>query len=201
MNYYQLPTGDGAPQIVNVVVEVPAGTRNKVEYDPVLEVFRVDRVLYSPIHYPGDYGFLPSTLSPDGDALDVLVLVTDPTFTGCVLSARPIGLLDMRDEAGADEKVLAVPETDPRFEEIEDLPICHSTSSRRCSISLRCTKIWKARKPHSSGGTRRQRHMRAFSRRWKRSGRKREGGELGVGCRGVAFADLPLGLSVLRGCV
>ena len=61
-------------------------------------------------------------MPPDGDALDVLVLVTDPTFTGCVLSARPIGLLDMRDEAGADEKVLAVPETDPRFEEIEDLP-------------------------------------------------------------------------------
>lgn len=122
MNYYTLPTGEGAPQVVNVVVEVPAGTRNKVEYDPALQVFRVDRVLYSPIHYPGDYGFLPSTLSPDGDALDVLVLVTDPTFTGCVLSARPIGLLDMRDEAGADEKVLAVPETDPRFEEIEDLP-------------------------------------------------------------------------------
>lgn len=121
MNYYELPPGEDAPHAINVVVEVPAGTRNKIEFDPVLEVFRVDRVLYSPIHYPGDYGFLPGTLSPDGDALDVLVLVTDPTFTGCVLTARPIGVLEMRDEAGGDEKVLAVPQNDPRFEEIRDL--------------------------------------------------------------------------------
>lgn len=121
MSHYDLSPGDRAPEVVYTVVEIPKGSRNKVEYDPELEVFRVDRVLYSPIHYPGDYGFIPGTLSPDGDALDILVLVTEPTFTGCVLSARPIGVLEMRDEAGVDEKILAVPERDPRFDEVRDL--------------------------------------------------------------------------------
>lgn len=121
MNLYHLPLGAAAPQVIDAVIEIPKETRNKVEYDHELEVFRVDRVLYSPVRYPGDYGFIPSTLSPDGDALDVLVLVTEPTFTGCVLSVRPIGLLEMTDEAGGDEKVLAVPASDPRFAEMSDL--------------------------------------------------------------------------------
>jgi inorganic pyrophosphatase len=73
------------------------------------------------VHYPGDYGFVPGTLSDDGDPLDALVLVTDPTFTGCLISARPIGVLLMTDEKGQDEKILAVPERDPRFEEMSDL--------------------------------------------------------------------------------
>ncbi|MCX7687287.1 MAG: inorganic diphosphatase [Fimbriimonadales bacterium] len=118
---YHLPIGEEAPQIVPVVVEIPKGTRNKIEYDPVHGVFRLDRVLYSPLHYPGDYGFIPQTLSLDGDALDVLVLVTDPTFTGCVVMAQPIGTLVMRDEKGEDEKILAVPAHDPRFEEVNEL--------------------------------------------------------------------------------
>lgn len=121
MSVYELPPGDEAPTIVNVVVEIPKGTRNKIEYDPAAAVFRLDRVLYSPVHYPGDYGFIPGTLSNDGDALDALVLVTDPTFTGCVLQARPIGVLEMRDEMGYDEKILTVPAHDPRFEEIGDI--------------------------------------------------------------------------------
>ncbi len=121
MTLYDLPVGDGAPDVVTVVVEIPKGTRNKIEFDPARGVFRLDRVLYSPMLYPGDYGFIPGTLSPDGDALDVLVLVTDPTFTGCVLTARPVGVLEMRDEAGVDEKVLAVPDRDPRFAETHDL--------------------------------------------------------------------------------
>ncbi len=118
---YHLPIGEEAPQIVPVVVEIPKGTRNKIEYDPEYGVFRLDRVLYSPLHYPGDYGFIPQTLSLDGDALDVLVLVTDPTFTGCVIMAQPIGTLVMRDEKGEDEKILAVPAHDPRFEEVNEL--------------------------------------------------------------------------------
>jgi inorganic pyrophosphatase len=121
MNFYEMPPGTEAPEIVNVIVEIPKGTRNKIEYDPTDRVFRLDRVLYSPVYYPGDYGFIPGTLSKDGDALDVLVLVTDPTFTGCVLRARPIGVLEMRDEKGFDEKILAVPANDPRFDEISDL--------------------------------------------------------------------------------
>ena len=121
-DYYHLPIGARAPHIIHAVIEIPMGTRNKVEYDPDLGVFCVDRVLHSPVRYPGDYGFIPSTLSPDGDALDVLVLVTEPSFAGCVMTARPIGMLEMSDEAGGDEKVLAVPDTDPRFQEMCDLP-------------------------------------------------------------------------------
>jgi inorganic pyrophosphatase len=81
MDMYRLPVGQDAPRIANAVIEIPGNTRNKVEYDPELGVFCIDRVLYSPVRYPGDYGFIPGTLSPDGDALDVLV--TEPTFTGC----------------------------------------------------------------------------------------------------------------------
>ncbi|HKK07374.1 MAG TPA: inorganic diphosphatase [Gemmatimonadota bacterium] len=125
MNLHEIPSGPDAPSTVHVVVEIPRGSRNKVEYDPALGAFRMDRVLYASVHYPGDYGFIPSTLAPDGDPLDVLVLVNEPTFPGCVLPARPLGVLAMRDEKGQDEKVLAVPLRDPRFEEtgeLEDLP-------------------------------------------------------------------------------
>jgi inorganic pyrophosphatase len=121
MSLYDLPPGDEAPVVVNLVVEIPKGSRNKIEYDPKLKAFRLDRILHSPLHYPGDYGFIPGTLSPDGDALDVLALVTDPTFAGCIMSVRPIGVLVMRDEAGKDEKILAVPTHDPRFAEFHDI--------------------------------------------------------------------------------
>ncbi len=121
MGFGHLSAGTGAPDVVNVVVEIPKGSRNKIEFDSQVEVFRLDRILHSPVHYPGDYGFVPGTLSLDGDPLDALVLVTDPTFTGCVLSARPIGVLLMTDEKGQDEKILAVPERDPRYLEVSDL--------------------------------------------------------------------------------
>jgi inorganic pyrophosphatase len=121
MRLDQLPLGKRAPAIVNVVVEIPSNTRNKVEYDPALQAFRLDRVLYSPVRYPGDYGFVPSTLAEDGDPLDILVLVTEATFPGCVISARIVGMLEMADGQSRDQKVLAVPERDPRFAEIVDL--------------------------------------------------------------------------------
>lgn len=121
MDIYDLSPGDDSPEVVNVVVEIPKGTRNKIEYDPADGVFRLDRVLHSPVHYPGDYGFIPGTLAEDGDALDIIVLVTDPTFTGCVLEARPVGALVMRDEKGRDEKILAVPQRDPRYRETTDI--------------------------------------------------------------------------------
>lgn len=121
MNLHELPAGPDAPSVVHVVVEIPRGSRNKVEYDAALGAFRMDRVLYASVHYPGDYGFIPSTLAPDGDPLDVLVLVNEPTFPGCILPSRPVGILEMRDEKGQDEKILAVPLRDPRFEETDDL--------------------------------------------------------------------------------
>jgi inorganic pyrophosphatase len=118
---YDLPIGERAPEIIDAVIEIPKDSQSKIEYDGGPGAFRVDRVLHSPVRYPGDYGFIPSTLSPEGDALDGLVLVTESTFAGCVSDVRPIGLLEMTDETGTDEKMLAVPEQDPRFLEVHDL--------------------------------------------------------------------------------
>jgi len=119
-NYLTLPTGDAAPAEVNAVIEIPRGQTNKYEYDKQLHVFRLDRNLYSPVHYPGDYGFIPSTLSPDGDPLDVLVLVDAPSFTGCVMTVRPIGVLKMIDQGNEDEKILAVGLNNPIYKDVED---------------------------------------------------------------------------------
>lgn len=109
------------PALIEVVVEIPRGSRNKYELDKERGVMRLDRVLYSSVHYPTDYGFVVGTLAEDGDALDALVIVDEPTFPGCHIIARPIGVLDMRDEKGPDQKILAVPIGDPRFSEIFDL--------------------------------------------------------------------------------
>ena len=108
-------------EIVEVLVEIPQGSRNKYEYDPATGRIRLDRVLYSSVHYPAEYGFVMGTLAPDGDPLDALVLTYEPTFPGCVIPARPVGVLQMRDEKGLDDKILSVPVGDPRFEEIRDL--------------------------------------------------------------------------------
>jgi inorganic pyrophosphatase len=119
-NYLALPIGEAAPDEVNAVIEIPRGQTNKYEYDKHLHVFRLDRNLYSPVHYPGDYGFIPSTLSDDGDPLDVLVLVDAPSFTGCVMTVRPIGFLEMVDQGQGDEKVLAVGTNNPIYKDVRD---------------------------------------------------------------------------------
>src|SRR5690349_7783834 len=120
INYLSLPTGDGAPAEENAVIEIPRGDTNKYEYDKELNVFRLDRNLYSPVHYPGDYGFIPSTLSDDGDPLDVLVLVDAPSFSGCVMTVRPIGALRMSDQGSEDEKILAVGLNNPIYKHVND---------------------------------------------------------------------------------
>ncbi len=106
---------------VDVFVEIPRGSRNKYEFDRQRGVIRLDRVLYSSVHYPTDYGFSPRTLSEDGDELDVLVMVEEPTFPGCLVVARPIGVLVMHDEKGPDSKILAVPLGEPRFAAVRAL--------------------------------------------------------------------------------
>jgi inorganic pyrophosphatase len=106
---------------IEVFIEIPRGSRNKYEYDHERHIIRLDRVLYSSVHYPTDYGFVPGTLSGDGDPLDVLVVVDEPTFPGCHMRARPIGTLMMIDEKGEDEKILAVPVDDPRFKDVHNL--------------------------------------------------------------------------------
>ena len=119
-NYLTLPIGEGAPDEINAVIEIPRGQTNKYEYDKQLNVFRLDRNLFSPVHYPGDYGFIPSTLSDDGDPLDVLVLVDAPSFPGCLMIVRPIGMLKMIDQGREDEKILAVGTNNPIYNDIHD---------------------------------------------------------------------------------
>lgn len=108
-------------QSVDVLVEIPRGSRQKYELDKETGRIRLDRVLYSSVHYPADYGFVMDTLADDGDPLDALVLVEEPTFPGCVVPARPIGTLLMRDGKGEDEKILCVPVGDPRFDRVREL--------------------------------------------------------------------------------
>lgn len=106
---------------VEAFIEIPAGSQNKYEYDEEKGRFLLDRVLYSPMHYPTEYGYLEGTLALDGDPLDILVLTTFPTFPGCVIESRVIGVLVMSDDKGQDEKLLGVPVNDPRFEQIRSL--------------------------------------------------------------------------------
>ena len=121
MSYHHVPLGKKAPQIINTVVEIPKGSSNKFEYDEETDEIKLDRVLHSPMHYPLDYGFIPQTRSEDGDHLDVLVVVSTPLFSGCVVSVRPIGVIDMEDEAGQDWKIIAVAEKDPRMKEVNSV--------------------------------------------------------------------------------
>jgi inorganic pyrophosphatase len=119
-DYLRLPIGTEAPHVVNAIVEIPRDSVNKYEYDVALNVFRLDRNLYSPVHYPGDYGFIPSTISEDGDPLDVLVLTGNPSFTGCLIEIRPIGMLEMLDQGVRDKKVLGVGLHNPRHQQIRN---------------------------------------------------------------------------------
>ncbi|MCG3138348.1 MAG: Inorganic pyrophosphatase [Phycisphaerae bacterium] len=119
--YSHVPPGTDLPRVVNAIVEIPKGRRSKFELDKETGLFKLDRYLFSSSHYPGDYGFIPQTLAEDGDALDVLVMVNEPTFTGCLIRARVVGLFKMTDHGHNDYKVLGVPNTDPLFAEFQKL--------------------------------------------------------------------------------
>jgi inorganic pyrophosphatase len=106
---------------VPVVVEIPKGSRNKYEMDHDSGRIRLDRMLFSPVHYPTDYGFVPDTLAEDGDPLDAMVLLGEPTFPGCLIETRIVGVLRMSDDQGRDEKLLVVPLTDPLWNHIHSL--------------------------------------------------------------------------------
>ncbi|MDK2855974.1 MAG: inorganic pyrophosphatase [Bacillota bacterium] len=110
---------------VTAFIEVPRGSRNKYEYDHALKAIRLDRMLFTAVRYPADYGFIPETLAEDGDELDILVLVGEATFPGCLVEARPVAMLDMWDDKGHDEKIIAVSVGDPEWGLVtssEDLP-------------------------------------------------------------------------------
>ncbi|BDD09147.1 inorganic pyrophosphatase [Fulvitalea axinellae] len=105
----------------DVLVEIPKGSRNKYEFDKEKGLIRYDRMIFSSMHYPSDYGYVPDTLALDGDALDALVLLSAPTFPGCLIECRTIGLFKMTDEAGEDNKLICVPVSDPVWNKIHDL--------------------------------------------------------------------------------
>ena len=121
MSFANVPIGKKAPEVVNVVIEIPGKTSNKYEYDEEIDQIVLDRVLHSPMYYPTEYGFMPGTRSEDGDMLDVMVLTSYPTFPGCVMAARPVGVLLMKDEEGFDPKILAVAAKDPHFKNVREL--------------------------------------------------------------------------------
>jgi inorganic pyrophosphatase len=104
-----------------VIIEIPAGSKNKYEFDKELNAFTLDRVLSSSVQYPLDYGFIPNTLGDDGDPLDGMVIMDEPTFPGCIIAARPIGMLEMVDGGDRDEKILCVPDKDPRYAHVKSL--------------------------------------------------------------------------------
>ena len=106
---------------VEVIIEIPKGQRNKYEVDHATGRIRLDRMLFTSTRYPSDYGFIEDTLADDGDPLDALVLLEEPTFPGCLITARVIGMFRMRDEKGLDDKVLCVPASDPRWNHLQDI--------------------------------------------------------------------------------
>ncbi|MEI6222872.1 MAG: inorganic diphosphatase [bacterium] len=137
MNLFKdLPAGKNVPEEINVVIEIPARTQNKIEYDEELGYFKFDRVLHSPMFYPLNYGFVPQTHSGDGDSLDVLVLSSTPIPCGVVVKCRPVGFLVMSDEAGVDNKLIAVPldKLDPYFKHVKDINDVHEQTRKEIEV-------------------------------------------------------------------
>ncbi|GIV98450.1 MAG: inorganic pyrophosphatase [Herpetosiphonaceae bacterium] len=123
--WHELEPGPSVPDIIYAIVEIPRGSRNKYEFHKETGAIKLDRVLYSPVHYPGDYGFIPRTYYDDGDPLDILVMTNAPTFPGCIVEVRPIGMFRMLDKGQTDDKILGVIHDDPFFadyHEYTDLP-------------------------------------------------------------------------------
>ena len=121
MNIKGLPRGTNYPEEFNLVVEMPKNSHNKYEYDEELDIIKIDRVFYTAMALPFDYGFIPQTRSEDGDHLDGIILLDQPAFSGCLVEARPIGVIYMVDSGEKDEKIICVPVDDPRYSHIQDL--------------------------------------------------------------------------------
>ena len=119
--WHDIETGVEAPQLINVIIEIPQGSQNKYEFDKEHGIVKLDRVLYSSVHYPADYGIIPQTLAEDNDPLDALVLTTNPTLPGVLIECRPVAVMHMEDEQEQDDKIICVPINDVRFNHINDL--------------------------------------------------------------------------------
>jgi inorganic pyrophosphatase len=118
---FDIDPGPDTPDIVRMIVEIPKHSSNKYEFDSETGVFKISRTLYSPIHYPGDYGFVPGTVAEDGDPLDILCMVNSPSYPGILIYGRPVAVLDMIDQDQPEHKILAVPNRDPRYDSIASI--------------------------------------------------------------------------------
>ena len=121
MSYSKVRIGEQSPEKIDVVIEIPRGSHHKYEYDEQMHEIKLDRVLHSAVFYPTDYGFIPDTRGGDGDHLDALVIISEPTFPGCIMEVRPIGVLSMSDDKGEDHKIICICSNDPRLKEINSL--------------------------------------------------------------------------------
>ena len=147
MNLWRdIPPGDKIPEVVNVIVEVISGSRDKYEYNLEWEAFVLDRVLHSSVVFPVEYGFIPQTWFDDNDPLDVMILSYEPMEVGCVIRARTIGLLIMEDEEGEDPKILSVPMRDPRFDGFHDIGDVHPHTLREIQEFFETYKRLEPRK-------------------------------------------------------
>ena len=125
MRLSSIPVGTEAPRVVHAVIEIPQGSWNKYEYNPALDAFVLDRVLFSPLCYPTEYGWIAGTLSEDGNPLGALVFVSHPTFPGCFMRVRPVGVFYVHEEEAEGLKIIAVADTDPAYGDataLGDLP-------------------------------------------------------------------------------
>ncbi|MBI4116838.1 inorganic diphosphatase [Candidatus Pacearchaeota archaeon] len=118
---HEISSGENFPKSVNAIIEIPKDSKIKFEIDKETGLIKVDRFLYSSVHYPGDYGFIPQTHWEDGDPLDMLVLTGTPVYPGVLASARVIGVIHMNDNGESDDKILAVYEKDPRFSDVKSI--------------------------------------------------------------------------------
>jgi Inorganic pyrophosphatase len=148
----ELSSGPDAPGVITAVVESLAGDRNKYEYDKDIPGIILDRVLHSAVQYPGDYGFIPQTYWDDGDPFDVLILVHDATFPGCVMTVRPVALMRMEDDGESDDKVIAVPAEDPRFDHIIDLSDLSTQTTDEIAQFFETYKALEPGKQTTTGG-------------------------------------------------
>lgn len=159
--------------VVPVMIEIPKGSRNKYEWDEDSRMVRFDRLLFSPVHYPTDYGFIEETLALDGDALDALVLVWEPTFPGCLIHASPVGVFHMEDEKGKDEKILCVPVGDPMWNHVGELEDVPSHLLREIEHFFRIYKDLEEKKTEVGGWDGRENAeevVRAARERWREAG-------------------------------
>jgi inorganic pyrophosphatase len=119
--WHDISPGEKSPRIVNAIIEIPRDSQQKYELDKDIGILKLDRFLYSAVYYPGDYGFIPQTLWEDGDPMDIIILTNRPVYPLTLVSARVIGVIRMIDEKELDDKIIGVYESDPRYDEYNDL--------------------------------------------------------------------------------